>query len=123
MQQAPLILVIEDDVPTRQFIAEVCQEEGYRVLAAGDARDAEQLLSQSNPDLILCDYHLPGPCGLAFARAIRSTGVTTPIVLMTADNNTVRELDLGDVSQILYKPFTLEALLAFLLRYLPMTAA
>lgn len=122
MQQPPLILVIDDDVPTRQFIAEVCQEEGYRVHAAGDVRDAEQLLSQSNPDLILCDYHLPGPCGLAFARTIRSVGLTTPMVLMTADTNTVRELELGEVSQILYKPFTLDDLLACLATYLPTIA-
>ena len=36
MQQPPLILVIEDDSATRQFIVEVCCEEGYQVLAVGD---------------------------------------------------------------------------------------
>jgi DNA-binding response OmpR family regulator len=119
MQQTPLILVIEDDVPTRQFIAEVCQEEGYQVLTAGDAIGAEPLLSHSSPDLMLCDYHLPGLCGLAFARMVRLAGSTTPIILMTADSNTVDKQDLGDVSQILYKPFTLDNLLACLATYLP----
>ncbi len=118
MHQPPIILVIEDDVMTREFIAEVCREEGYRVLTIGDTQRANALLTECTPDLIICDYRLPGPSGLAFAGTMRGAGSTTPIVLMTADACTVRNLNLVDVSDCLYKPFTLDGLLACVARHL-----
>ena len=123
MDQLPLILIIEDDDPTREFVVEACSEEGYRVLAASDTRRAEHILTECTPNLIMCDYRLPGPTGLAFAKAMRCAGSTVPIILMTADINTVRGVDLAAVSGCLYKPFTLDGLLACVAAYLPAVAA
>jgi CheY-like chemotaxis protein len=122
MHQSSTILVIEDDLATREFVAEVCREEGYQVVTVGDTRRANAILTECTPDLIICDYRLPGPTGLAFASAMRGAGSTTPIILMTADTNTVRSIDLADVCDCLYKPFSLDGLLACVARHLPAIA-
>jgi len=53
--QAPLIAVIDDDAPTREFLDEVLRSVGYRTLLWGQGKDAHLLIRREKPDLIILD--------------------------------------------------------------------
>ncbi len=53
--QAPLIAVIDDDAPTRDFLAELLTSAGYRTLLWGQGKDAHLLIRREKPDLIILD--------------------------------------------------------------------
>ena len=64
------ILVVEDEAAIRDLLAANLQRAGYRVMTAGDVPQAEALVRESRPDLVLLDWVLPGIPGLTFARRL-----------------------------------------------------
>ena len=84
------ILVVEDDAPTRTFLADNLTADGYELLVAESARDALRLLETRFPDLALVDVGLPDASGLDLLRRVREAdGVAsridpaTPVLLLT----------------------------------------
>jgi DNA-binding response OmpR family regulator len=87
---AATILVVEDDEPTRTFLADNLTADGYELLVADNAADALAHLETKFPDLALIDLGLPDRSGLdVLARVRASDGVasridpTIPIVVIT----------------------------------------
>ena len=114
------ILVIEDDAPISDFIAEVLEDEGYSVRSAHDRAAALTTLAERLPNLILCDLHLPGVAGRSLIDDIRSTvGTAVALVVMTADVQAARQLDMQGIAFCLLKPFSLEDLLSCVAKHLP----
>jgi len=118
MTHCQTILVLDDDSATRDFLHEVLSEVGYRVQAVGDVAGARTALSTIETDLLLCDHWLPDMSGLAFAKELRQLGQAMPIVLLTADHEGVQQLDLGDITFCLLKPFGLDELLDCVATYI-----
>jgi DNA-binding response OmpR family regulator len=84
------ILVVEDDIATRTFLADNLTADGYEVLVSDCARDALRLLETKAPDLLLLDLGLPDASGLEVLGRLRAAdGVTsrmdpgTPVLLLT----------------------------------------
>ena len=67
------ILLVEDDVDTRDVMILVLSEAGAKVVTAGSADDAMQALATQPFDAILCDIGLPGEDGFSFMRRARTT--------------------------------------------------
>jgi CheY-like chemotaxis protein len=112
MQQTTTVLVVDDDRPIVDFIADVLHEEGYAVLAAHDAVSAFEAVEAQQPDLILLDLLMPGINGAELFRTLHDRGLTNvPIILMTADNHAVQKLIAEGVKFMLLKPFDLDTLL------------
>src|SRR3954462_1372569 len=65
------ILVVEDEAAIRDLLAANLQRAGYKVMCAGDVPQAEALVRDTRPDLVLLDWVLPGVPGLTFARRLR----------------------------------------------------
>jgi two-component system OmpR family response regulator len=108
------ILVVEDEVKLAQFIELELKYESYQVTVAHDGLSGLTLARESNPDLILLDWMLPGISGLEICRRLRLTGSKVPIVLLTAKDeisDRVAGLDAG-ADDYIVKPFSLEELLA-----------
>src|SRR5438105_887341 len=80
------ILVVEDEAAVRDLLAANLQRAGYKVMCAGDVPQAEALVRDSRPDLVLLDWVLPGVPGLTFARRLRNDQRTKDIsiVLLSA---------------------------------------
>ena len=76
------ILVVEDEVSARQMLAANLQNSGYKVRCAGDVAQAEALVREVRPDLVLLDWVLPGIPGLPFARRLRSDQRTRDISIV-----------------------------------------
>ena len=77
---AATILLVEDDAPTRTFLADNLTADGYELLVADCARDGLRLLETKFPDVALVDLGLPDGSGLDIVRRVRaSDGVASRI--------------------------------------------
>ncbi len=108
------ILLVEDEVKLARFIELELESEGYRVSVAHDGMTGLSLVRESEPDLAILDWMLPGLTGVELCRRMRSTGIKIPVILLTARDEVsdrVTGLDAG-ADDYLVKPFSIEELLA-----------
>lgn len=111
---ATTILIVEDDAPTRTFLADNLRADGYAVLAADGARDGLRLLESGTPDLAVVDVGLPDGSGYDVLRRVRtSDGIAsrvdpqTPVVVLSGradDVARVRGFERG-ADDFVPKPF------------------
>jgi DNA-binding response OmpR family regulator len=108
------ILLIEDDPSIVRGLQLNLKFEGYRVIVAEDGERGLELALNSFPDLIVLDIMLPRMNGYEVLRELRSLGVKTPTIILTAKGTEVDKilgLDLG-ADDYVTKPFGLRELLA-----------
>lgn len=108
------ILVVEDDPAILRGLADNLAFDSYDVLTAPDGESAYRLIRESPPDLIVLDLMLPNMSGFELCRRVRSEGVATPIVMLTArseESDRILGLDLG-ADDYITKPFSVRELLA-----------
>lgn len=108
------ILVIEDDVAILRGLKDNLEYESYEVLTATDGERGYSLLKENKPDLIILDLMLPKMSGYEVCRKVRESGLTTPILMLTARGEEVDRvlgLDLG-ADDYVTKPFSVPELLA-----------
>jgi len=108
------ILLVEDEAKVARFIKEGLTAEGYEVEIAADGKSGEKKALDGDFDLILLDVLLPKKNGFEVLHALRSSGLRTPIMMLTARSATedvVQGLDHG-AEDYLTKPFAFNELLA-----------
>jgi DNA-binding response OmpR family regulator len=108
------ILLVEDEIKLARFIELELESEGYRVSVAHDGMSGLSLARESEPDLAILDWMMPGLTGVELCRRLRSTGIKVPVILLTAKDEVgdrVTGLDAG-ADDYLVKPFSIEELLA-----------
>ena len=108
------ILVIEDERKVASFIKHGLEEERYIVEIAYDGNTGLEMAMNNQFDAILLDVMLPGRDGFSILKELRETGVSTPVLVLTARGATeerVQGLDLG-ADDYLAKPFSFEELAA-----------
>ena len=119
----PLVLIVDDDVHTRQLLSAVLGGEGYRLHTAREGRDALAFLGRGDrPRLIVLDLKMPVMGGREFLRALRADQhhAAIPVVVVTSLDADDPELaGIGrEVSAVLAKGPALEQALPELLRTL-----
>jgi DNA-binding response OmpR family regulator len=110
----PNILVIEDDLDMAQVLQQGLEQENYRVTLAHNGWSGLELAQRGQFEAILLDVMLPGLDGCDLARQLRSGGIMTPILMVTARDSVgdiVTGLDAG-AEDYLTKPFSFLELLA-----------
>jgi heavy metal response regulator len=108
------ILLVEDEPQIADFIARGLSESGYSVDTARDGEEAVHWPSVADFDVIILDVMLPVLDGLEVCRTLRSQGIRTPILMLTARDaveDRVLGLDSG-ADDYLVKPFAFAELLA-----------
>jgi DNA-binding response OmpR family regulator len=108
------ILVVEDDPAILRGLTDNLKFESYEVLTAADGEMGYRLIQEKKPDLIVLDLMLPKLSGYELCRKVRSEGLTTPIVMLTArgeEADRILGLDLG-ADDYVTKPFSVRELLA-----------
>jgi len=108
------ILIVEDDTAILRGLKDNLEYEHYEVEMAVDGEQGYALVHEKKPDLIILDRMLPRMSGDDLCRKIRSEGVLTPILMLTArgeEADRVHGLDLG-ADDYMTKPFSLPELLA-----------
>jgi len=71
MEQQATVLVVDDDPSVRELLVDYLGDQGYRVIAVGDATELRNRVSDLAPDVVLLDVGLPGEDGLSLARYVR----------------------------------------------------
>lgn len=108
------VLIIEDDPSVRALVQAVLKRNEYDVDTAHTVTNGEELASSDNYEMIILDLGLPDGDGLDLCQTIRDKGITTPILILTAEQETdmkVKCLQLG-ADDYLTKPFDTEELVA-----------
>jgi two-component system phosphate regulon response regulator OmpR len=80
---APHLLLVDDDRRIRDLLSRFLASEGYRVTTAMSAKDARSKLLGLHFDLLILDVMMPGETGFDLARFIR-TSSSVPIIMLTA---------------------------------------
>ncbi len=79
------ILVVDDHLDNTLLMRELLSRQGYEVLTAGNAFDAEDIMRHTTPDLVLLDVIMPGKSGYELCRELKSSPETRliPVVMIT----------------------------------------
>ena len=113
MESKPLILVVEDDKPIRNFICVSLDTQGYKCMDTERGKTAISLVSSHNPDMIIIDLGLPDMDGIDVIKQVRPVTKAAIIVVSARglEREKVEALD-GGADDYLTKPFSVGELLA-----------
>jgi len=114
------ILVVEDEQAQRRLIVEILERAGYDLRSASNVDAACEAIAEEVPDLVLCDWRMPGRDGGELLTDVRGRGLGCGFIVMTAYGSiahAVEAIRLG-ADDYLGKPFEREALLLAVQRVL-----
>ncbi len=110
------LLIVEDEEKLARALKKGLEMKGYAVDWLADSEKALNriLLYRKEYDLIILDLMLPGIDGATITESVRKENVTTPIIILTARNETEHKVDLLNkgADDYIVKPFSFEELLA-----------
>ncbi len=115
------VLVADDSGVMRKIVIRALASAGVNdVVEAADGNEAIQHFQQQPFDLVLTDWNMPGKSGIDVLKAIRASGATLPVVLITteAEKGRVMEAIQAGVSEYVVKPFDAATLQAKLSKFI-----
>src|SRR5690606_158237 len=110
MKMPANILVVEDEPAIQELLALNLTQAGHNAMRALSVEQAQRLMRDALPDLIILDWMLPGMSGIDFSRNLKSDDLTKgiPIIMLTArgeEADKVRGLEVG-ADDYITKPFS-----------------
>jgi two-component system alkaline phosphatase synthesis response regulator PhoP len=108
------ILIIEDEEPIRIVLEDDFMSEGYKVESASSGTEGFEKALNRTADLIILDIMLPGMDGFEICKKLRSRGIQTPVIMLTAKGQEIDRilgLEFG-ADDYVTKPFSPRELLA-----------
>ncbi len=107
-------LVVDDEAPTRRFVAAVLRRHGFTVIEAADGRSAIRRVFDHHGrlDLLVTDFQMPELNGLEVAAMVSVARPETVVVMMTGDPTALAGAEASAPGPVLRKPFTTDELLA-----------
>ncbi|MBC8555239.1 MAG: heavy metal response regulator transcription factor [Candidatus Brocadiales bacterium] len=108
------ILIVEDEEKMARYLKKGLEESSYVVDLALNGTDGLHLATHETYDLVILDIMLPEYDGLTILKDVRSTGINTPVIFLTAKDSTkdkVEGLNIG-ADDYIVKPFSFHELLA-----------
>ena len=107
------IVVVDDEPSIRELVSASLHFSGFDVKTASNGTEAIDVITQTNPDIVVLDVMLPDIDGFTVTRRIRQQGVEAPVLFLTARDDTqdkVMGLTVGGDDYVT-KPFSLEEVL------------
>jgi two-component system phosphate regulon response regulator PhoB len=116
MSMTAKVLIVEDEAPLAELLRYNLEADGFSVAHAETGEEAEILVAEERPDLVLLDWMLPVVSGIELCRRLRNKPETRsiPILMLTArgeEADRVRGLSTG-ADDYVVKPFSLPELMA-----------
>lgn len=108
------LLIVDDEENLRSMLSAALRHHGFEISTASNGREALAAVGEERPDLVVLDVMMPEVDGFEVCRRMRADGDRTPVVFLTARDDTedkVRGLTLGG-DDYLQKPFSLDELVA-----------
>lgn len=113
---AGTILVVEDEPAVREMLVFALERAGFVIMAAGDAIQAQAMMAQCTPDLMLIDWMMPGLSGVDFTKRLKNGEASRriPIIMLTARSDEMDKVQGFEVGADDYvtKPFSPRELVA-----------
>jgi len=108
------VLIVEDDPEMRGFLGDELRREGYDITAAEDGRTGLMAAATDDFSILILDRMLPKLDGLGVVIALRSMGIETPVILLTALGRVDERVDglRAGADDYMVKPFALSELVA-----------
>ena len=78
------ILVVDDELATRQILSQAISESGYIVYTAADAYEAIKILAREDVEVAICDIRMPGMDGIELMKHTRAANIDTTFIMFTA---------------------------------------
>jgi two-component system OmpR family response regulator len=108
------VLIVDDEASIRDLLTRTLRFEDFTTHAVANGTDAIDAIATFQPDIILLDVMLPDMNGFSVTKKIRSQGVTTPVIFLTAKDEAehkVQGLTIGGDDYVT-KPFSLQEIVA-----------
>src|SRR5687767_14016450 len=107
--EPPLVLIVEDDLSTREMYCMFLIDSGFRITEAHNGHQALAKAQECRPDVVLTDLAVPGMDGFELCRALRQHDATRaiPILAVTGHSEYLDQPDRfrrAGISQVLTKP-------------------
>ena len=106
------ILIVDDDLPTCDFLKRFLEQNGYQVFTANDGQVALSITKEKDPNIVLLDIAMPGLSGIKTLKLIKEINENIKVIMITAiDDESIIKLaaECGAIDYIV-KPFSLEHL-------------
>jgi DNA-binding response OmpR family regulator len=112
---AKKILIVEDDTFLKGLSATKLGKDGFEVITAGNAEEADKALAENVPDFVLLDLVLPGTDGFGILKKIRENPkmANTPVIIfsnLAEDKDIAKAKELGANDFMIKSNFTLDEL-------------
>jgi UDP-3-O-[3-hydroxymyristoyl] N-acetylglucosamine deacetylase len=110
------VLVVDDEERIRSSLRGILRDEGFRVVATGDAPGVLELIAREKPEVVLLDVWMPELDGIELLRRIKHENPRTPVIMISGHaniHNAVAATRLG-AADFIEKPFSVGGLLASL---------
>ena len=123
MPEAPLVLIVEDDLSTRVMYRDYLTQSGFRIVDAHNGNQALAKAREMRPNVVLTDLAVPGMDGFEFCRALQQSDVTRaiPILAVTGHSEYLEQPDRfrqAGILSVLTKPCAPDVIAAELRRLL-----
>lgn len=110
------ILIVDDEILVRSFLAETLKRRGHEITTAEDGQAAVALLKEHSYDLVITDMKMPGMTGMDVLRKVKEIAPTTIVIVITAFGsieNAVEAMRLGAFNYLIkpFSPDTIEAMI------------
>jgi len=114
-----VVMVVDDDAETRATLKRFLERRGHHVVCAGHGKEALELMSSNQPDLVVLDVRMPLVDGIEFLDVIRCylRWQNLPVVVLTAyaeGTHIKRAAELGVLKVFLKGKFELEEMASFI---------
>ena len=81
------VLYVDDSEETLEVVQIILAKSGYQILTASSGKQAVEVCSKEQPDLVLMDINMPDLDGFTSIQHLRSRGYNNPVVMLTASEN------------------------------------
>jgi len=108
------ILIVEDDPKIATFVADGLRRDGHTVDVASDGIQGEAVARNALHDVAIVDLMLPGKDGLSLIQDLRKSGITSPMIVLSAKRNSADKVEClrSGADDYLSKPFDFQELVA-----------
>ena len=106
------LLIVDDESDIREFARNFFKKRKIDVFVASGGRQALEIVSKENPDLVLLDIRMEEITGVETLKELRKTNQTTKVIMVSGveDEETIKETKTLGVIGYIHKPFILEEL-------------
>src|ERR1035437_9401013 len=106
------VLVVDDEPHMRRILEIMLRKSGHLVYAAGNGREALDILRDNPVDLVITDMRMPEMDGIELLTRLREDGAEVPVIVITAHGSVESAVDAmkRGASDYILRPFDIDAL-------------